>query len=146
MNLKRKAPRRPYLLASCFLGILLLAGIQKIIHPDEFSLAVYRFHLLPDFLVNIVALYLTWLQLACAICLLFIPRYRVAALTIVLLLLCVFTCGIIINLLRGTNFSCGCFTTSPLAKPMSWLSVIRNGILMGLVAIALFGNRKAPRN
>ena len=146
MNLKKNRYRLVYLLTSCLLGILLLSGFHKILHPAEFALAVYRFHLLPDFWVNIVALYLSWLEFICAICLLFIPRYRVAALTVVFLLFSAFTCGIIINLLRGTNFSCGCFSTSPLAKPMSWLSVARNGALMALVAMALFSHKKAQGN
>ena len=146
MNREKKIYRLAYLLASCILGLLLLSGCYKIVHPAEFSLAVYRFHLLPGFLVNITALYLAWLELTCAACLLFIPRYRVAALTIVLLLFSVFTCGIIINLLRGTHFGCGCFSTSPLAQPMGWMSVARNGALILLVFLALFANRKATEN
>lgn len=146
MNFKKNRYRLLHLLTSCILGILLLSGFHKILHPSEFALAVYRFHLLPDFWVNIIALYLPWLEFVCAICLLFAPRYRVAALTVVLLLLTAFTYGIILNLLRGTNFSCGCFTTSPLARPMSWLSVARNGALMALVLMALFSHKKAEGN
>jgi len=146
MTLKKNRYRLVHLLISCLLGILLLSGFYKILHPSEFALTVYRFHLLPDFWVNIVALYLPWLEFVSAICLLFVPRYRVAALTVVLLLLSAFTCGIILNLLHGTNFSCGCFTTSPLAKPMSWLSVARNGALMTLVVMALFSHKKSQGN
>lgn len=146
MNLKKPPYPLIHQTAAGLLGILFLCGFHKILDPAEFSLAVYRFHLLPDYLINIVALYLIWLQVTCGICLLFIPRYRVAALTITLLLLVAFTSGILINLIRGTPFSCGCFSTSPLAKPMSWLSVIRNGALMALVALALIAKRKAPKN
>ncbi len=146
MNHEKKTFHLAYLLASCILGLTLLSGFHKIVYPAGFSLAVYRFHLLPGFLVNIAALYLAWLELACAACLLFIPRYRVAALTITLLLLSVFTGGIIVNLLRGTPFGCGCFSTSPLAQPMGWMSVARNGALMLLVALAFFANRKATEN
>jgi hypothetical protein len=143
MTRDQKTYRLAYWLASWIIGLLLLSGFQKILYPAEFSLAVYRFHLLPHFLVNPVALYVTWLEMICAVCLLFIPRYRIAALWIVLVLLAMFTGAIAINLLRGSSFSCGCFSTSPLAKPMSWLSVARNAGLIALALLALHGRKKA---
>jgi len=73
----------------------------------------------------------------CAVILLCIPKYRVAALWLVLFLLVLFTSGLVINLLRGSPFSCGCFRPSPSARPVDWLSVARNGALMGLIGLAL---------
>ncbi len=143
---KNKTYRFAYLLASYMIGLFLLSGCYKIFFPSEFSLAVYRFHLLPDFWINITALYLAWLEFTCAICLLFISRYRVAALIIAFLLLSIFTYGIIINLLRGTHFGCGCFSPSPLVKPMSGLNVIRNGALLLLVGLALFSHKKSLKS
>jgi hypothetical protein len=142
MTRDQKIYRFAYLFASILIGVLLLSGYHKILYPDYFALVVFRFQLLPEFLVNITALYLAWLEIICAVCLLAIPRLRAPALWITLALLCLFTGGIIISLLRDSSFSCGCFSASPLAKPMNWLNVARNGGLIFLTAMALFACRR----
>ena len=145
MTRDQKTYRLAYWMASFILAAVLLSGTHKILYPADFALAVYRFHLLPGFLVNTGALYIEWLELICAFCLLLVPRYRVAALWIVLVLLALFTGGIIINLLRGTTLSCGCFNASPLARPMDWMNVVRNMGLIVLVLLALEGRRRADQ-
>ncbi len=137
MTLNPKTYRVAHLLTSFLIAAVLLLGFQKMLHPEEFALAVYRFHLLPGFLVNAAALYFQGLEIVCALCLLFVPRYRVAALWVALGLFALFAGGIGINLLRGTPFNCGCFGNSPLAPPMSWLGVVRNLILMAICSLSL---------
>jgi uncharacterized membrane protein YphA (DoxX/SURF4 family) len=139
----QKIHRAAYLLASGIIGLLLLSGCHKLLYPADFALAVYRFHLLPGVLVNAVALYVSWLELVCAVCLLLVPRCRIAALWIVLVLLAVFTVAIAINLLRGSTFGCGCFGSSSMDMPMTWLNVARNLGLMLLAALALAASKKA---
>ena len=129
---------------ACFIvGLVLLSGIRKILDPSAFALSVYRFHMLPNGMINLVALYLPWLELLCAVCLLFVPRYRIAALWIALGLFTLFSVGISINLFRGTSFSCGCFGNSPLALPMNGMSVARNLALILLIFLAFHAQRKA---
>ncbi len=139
MTRDQKTYRLAYWIASFIIAVTLLSGYHKILYPADFALSVYRFHLLPDMLVNSSALYFLWLEVVCGLCLLFFPRFRVAALWIALVLLVIFTGAIGINLIRGTAFSCGCFSNSPAARPMDWLSVARNGALMALVGLALCG-------
>lgn len=143
MTRDQKIYRAAYLLASGIIGLLLLSGYHKLLYPDDFALAVYRFHLLPGFLVNGVSLYFAWLEVSCALCLLLVPRYRVAALWIALGLLAVFTVGIAINLLRGSTFGCGCFGSSSTDTPMTWLNVARNIGLMLLAVLALVSERRS---
>lgn len=145
MTRDQKVYRLAYWMACCIIAGTFLLGFRKILHPDEFALAVYRFHLLPDFAVNIVALWLPWLEVVCVACLLFLPKFRVAALWVLLMLLILFTGGIIINLIRGSVFSCGCLSTSPLAKQMDGLSVARNGALILLVLLGMLALRKSQR-
>ena len=114
------------------------SGLNKIIDPSGFSLSVFRYHLLPYEAVNIAALWIAGLELAC-VAGLFILRLRTAALWTLLCLLIVFTLGIGINLLRGSHMACGCFSTSPMAHPMGWLGVLKNVGLMALVAYVLTG-------
>ena len=129
--------------ASYVVVIVLLSGYQKISLPADFAVSVYRFHLLPGFLVNIVALYLPWLELVCAVCLLFIPRYRSASLWIILILLAGFTAAIGINLWRGSVFGCGCFGRGAADQPLSWLSLLRNAGLICLVVLALLARNRS---
>lgn len=143
MTRDQKIFRLAYWVAAFIVAAVLLSGYHKILYPAEFALAVYRFHLLPGSVVNLVSLYIPWVEVACAICLLFVPKYRVAVLWIVLVLLAVFTAGIAINLLRGSAFACGCFSRSALDKPMDWWGALRNVALILLVVLALFGRKKA---
>ncbi len=144
MTHDQKIYRLSYWIASFILAaVLLLSAYHKLLHPADFALSVYRYHLLPGFLVNLAALYFPWLEVICALCLLVVPRFRVAALWITLALFLAFTTGIAINLLRDSPFNCGCFSTSPLAQPMSWLSVVRNTGLILLAAFALIARKRA---
>jgi len=143
MTRDQKTYRAAHLLASFIVAATLLSGIGKILHPADFALAVYRFHLLPNFLVNAASLYFQWLEVACSVCLLFIPRYRMAALWVALGLFALFSGGIAINLLRGSPFSCGCFGHSPLAPPMDGLGVVRNLALMAICTLGIVAHRRS---
>lgn len=139
----QKIYRFAYWLACFIIAAVLLSGYHKILYPADFALAVYRFHLLPDGWVNISALYFPGLEMVCGICLLFVPKFRVAALWISLALLIVFSGAIGINLMRGTAFSCGCFSNAPDAQPMDWMSLARNATLISLTGLALLGFKRS---
>jgi hypothetical protein len=143
MTRDEKIYRIAYWLASFIIAAILLSGYYKILHPEEFALAVYRFRILPGILVNPVSLYLTWLEVVCALCLLFIPRFRVAALQVVLVLLILFTTGIALNLMRGTLFGCGCFGSAALSDPLGGITLLRNLALILLTALGLLAHKRA---
>ncbi|MCF7848419.1 MAG: hypothetical protein K9M45_06175 [Kiritimatiellales bacterium] len=138
--------RISYWIAVYMVGLALAAGYSKILYPDQFALAVFRYHLLPYQLVNITALYITWLEAVCAVILLFIPRWRRAALWIVLALLAVLTVAVATGILHGTAFACGCFSLSPQARPMDWFTVLRNCGLITLCLMALVGGHRARKD
>ncbi len=146
MTREQKTYRLAYWIASLIVAGVLLSGYQKILYPADFAVSVYRFHLLPGFLVNIAALYFPWLEAVCALCLLFAPRYRVASLWIVLVLLILFTGAIAINLWRGSSFGCGCFGHGAADQPMSWINLLRNTGLVCLCGLALVAQKKRKRD
>ena len=118
------------------------SGLHKVIDPSGFSLSVFRVHLLPYAAVNAASLWIAWLELACAFILLFIPRFRVAALWIILALLLVFSLGLGLNLIRGSHMACGCFSSSPMAHPISWLALLKNiGLMIPVVYVLAKGKR-----
>lgn len=111
------------------------SGLGKLMDPAGFALALFRYHLLPADAINLAALWIMWLELLCVFVLLFLPRFRKAALWLILGLLAVFSCGVAVNLLRGSEIACGCFSTSPFAPPADGWSLLRN---CGLALAAMF--------
>ena len=115
-------------------AIFLVASVPKIIAPHEFAVAVFRYLLLPDAAINLMAIFLPWIELVAAIAIL-IPRTSAAAAAIFVVLLAVFTAAISIDLVRGINISCGCFTLDADAGPIGWWEVARD---IGFLAVAAF--------
>ena len=110
------------------------AAVPKITHPAEFALAIYRYQLVPHVAINVLAVFLPWLELICAAALLFRPRLRPGALVLILLMLAVFTTAISINLYRGIDIACGCFSVNAAKGHLGWLSLVRNATLITIAA------------
>lgn len=117
--------------------VFLWASVNKILQPADFALSVFRYHLVPPVLINLISLMMAWLELSCAGCVLFIPKMRKPALLFLLILLLIFTLTIMLNIFRGTHVACGCFSTSPFARPLGWINVLRNVGLIALSSLAL---------
>jgi uncharacterized membrane protein YphA (DoxX/SURF4 family) len=99
------------LVARVVLGsVFIYASLDKIIHPDFFAEAVYNYQLSPEVAVNLVALWLPWLEFCCGV-LLVLGLWVGGSILILNGLLLVFLSAIAINLARGLDIHCGCFTT-----------------------------------
>lgn len=121
-------------------GVFIAAALPKIANPDKFALAVYQYRLLPAALVNGVAIYLPWLEIACAAALVVMPSARRGTLLLVAGMLAAFTLAIALVVLRGQSIPCGCFGGE---NPMSagWLALARNAGLLALAGLALRATR-----
>lgn len=117
--------------------VFLTACLPKIIQPAEFSVAIYRYQLVPHGVINVLAVFLPWLELVCAISLCVIPRLRRGALILVILMLIIFTAAISINLYRGIDIACGCFSVNAAKGHLGWLSLLRNTTILIASAWAL---------
>ena len=142
---------RPVFLALARLavaGLFLAACIAKIRDPAAFALAVHRYRILPGEWVNFVALVLPWIELTAGLAVLAAPaRLRAAGALIIAGMLSVFTLAISLNLLRGIEASCGCFSTRADAAVSDGWNLVRNGALIWL-SLAVFLDafrRAAPR-
>lgn len=128
-------PRTPFIWLArlAVAGVFLAACLAKISHPESFALAVHRYRLLPGFAVNAVAIVLPWIELLCGLAVLTGPRRARAAAALLLLgMLVVFTGAISLNLLRGIEASCGCFTTRADAAVSDGWNLLRNASLIWL--------------
>ncbi len=95
--------------------IFIYASLEKIAYPAEFARIIYNYHLLPGELVNLVAITMPWVELICGICVI-LGIYKEGGLLIIGFMLCIFAVSIGINLFRGVDLECGCFTVSSQAK------------------------------
>ena len=61
----------PLVVWSCRLAmaaILLYAGVQKVWMPLEFARLLKEYHLLPDQILNLIAVILPWAEIVCGLC------------------------------------------------------------------------------
>lgn len=126
-------------------GVFIYASIDKIIHPDLFAQAVYNYQVLPGYLVNLTALVLPWLELTLGTCLL-INRWMPGASALAVLLMVVFVGLILLNLARGLDISCGCFSAAPDGNPVTLMTLLRDIsfliVTMGLAGLVFVKNTR----
>ena len=129
--------------AAIFLG----ACLTKIPDPESFALAVQCYRLLPGELINQVAIMLPWVELTSGLAVLLgPPRWRAAGAFIIAGMLVVFTGAISLNMLRGIEASCGCFSTRADAAVSDAWNLVRNVALIWLsLAILVDGWRKSAK-
>jgi len=75
----------PYLttLLRIFLGLIFIyASLDKIFYPAYFAISIQNYQILPDSLINLVAVILPWLEFYCGIFLLFGFWHRAGAIII----------------------------------------------------------------
>jgi len=136
------------LLARVFLGLLFLAAsIDKILHPGDFAKIIHNYQILPDNLINIVAIVLPWLEGILGLLLvagLWLPGAAVLA----NLLLAAFFSALIFNMARGIDVHCGCFSTKVTGSPQTTWYLVRDSffLLLGLtVFFQVFHSRGQGR-
>jgi len=89
-------------------GVFIFAGVTKAIDPVQFASDIDNFKLLPWPVSVALAFYLPWLEIFCALGLVFRLLYR-GALTLLITLMVVFTFAITAAKVRGLDITCGCF-------------------------------------
>ena len=89
-------------------GIFIYAGALKAIDPVQFASDIDNYKLLPWPVSVALAFYLPWLEILCALGLVFRFLYR-GALSILTASIVVFTLATIAAKVRGLDITCGCF-------------------------------------
>ena len=89
-------------------GIFVYAGALKAIDPVQFANDIDNYKILPWPVSVALAFYLPWLEIFCAVGLVFRFLYR-GALSILMLSIVVFTLATIAAKVRGLDITCGCF-------------------------------------
>ena len=127
-------------------AIFIVAALPKIADPPAFAHMIYNYRMLPGELVNLLALFMPWVELFAGLALLS-GVWRSAAAGLLGLLLLVFISAIGFNLLRGHAVDCGCFdvrsagkSEAELLREMRWVLVRDLGMLL-LVGQSLVASR-----
>ncbi len=144
MQIKDALASTPALLISRLIlgGLFVYAAWDKIVHPDQFAQIVLNYKLMPDMGINLLAIFLPWLEMVAGLLLILgiFPKESAAILAGLLL---VFILAIGINLARGLDFDCGCFSTSTDQKSASYLLMLRDILLLlPAVHIMLFSRTR----
>jgi putative oxidoreductase len=127
------------LLLRFFIGIMFIyASMTKIPYPAEFAKNVEAYRILPYWSVNVVAVFLPWMELSCGLFLIvgLVTRASAAVLTVVLAL---FTLALLINVLRGSPITCGCFESA--GEQISWYDIFRDLLMVLMTAQIAFFDR-----
>jgi putative oxidoreductase len=124
-------------------GIFIYSGVVKAIDPVQFASDIDNFKILPWPVSVALAFYLPWLEILCALGLVFRVLYR-GALSILTASIVIFTLAITAAKVRGLDITCGCFGHA--SQHWSFPSHLATNlaILAGLLALlikARSGNR-----
>jgi len=134
-----------------FLGVVFVAAaVGKIAAPGPFAKNIYQYEILHPSTVNLLALYLPWVELLTGLALLAGLWKRGAALLTSGMLL-MFLGGLGFNMARGRNIDCGCFGetepwTTPIVGPLieffftspdMYVVFWRDVILLGMTVFVL---------
>lgn len=137
----KKCIRHPVFTLLCRLivgGIFVLASFHKILDPQSFALAIYNYKLFPPSSINGLAILLPWVELLAGMALILGIKIRGAAL-ILSGLLASFAVTLVINLSRGLDIACGCF--SPQGGKITSLYILRDLSLLCAALQVLFFDR-----
>ena len=133
------------LAARWILGLTFIyASFHKILSPADFAKIVYGYGLFPEIFINLIAIVIPYLELIAGLALIigFYPR---SAAVIINGLLLAFIVVLAINLVRGHEFDCGCFSANQSGYSSSpKVTLLRDIIyfILGLQIILFGGIRR----
>jgi putative oxidoreductase len=133
--------KRVVLLFRLILGVIFIyASIDKIAHPDQFARIVYNYKILPQFLINIFAVTLPWVEFLAGLFLI-LGIFTESASLLVSFLFIIFIIATSVNLFRGVDLNCGCFSTDPAGKKEGASLLIKDFIFLFLGTMVFFFNK-----
>lgn len=118
-------------------GIFLYAAHDKILNPQSLVTIIWGYRILPPGPINLVAIYMPWLEALIGLALVTGVKRQAAAIWATALL-SLFTAALLINAIRGFNVACGCFSTSAQDVHNAWLLVLRDVPMLLAAAVLAF--------
>jgi uncharacterized membrane protein YphA (DoxX/SURF4 family) len=125
-----------------YLGVVfLMACWFKIADPASFALDVATYQILPLPLINLQALILPWIELAAGLMLITGLWTRPAALLVTSMMV-MFIVALSLALFQGLEMGCGCFASEGGEDPISWRTLVRDGLWLAMASYVLVLDRR----
>jgi len=125
-----------------FLGaIFLYAGVVKGLDPPGFAQAIYNYRILPGWIINPMAILMPWIEVVVGVSLLlgvWVPGGSLLASG----LLAVFAAALGLNMARGLDIECGCFSTASTGPGNTLWYLVRDLGLLSMALQVLFCDRQ----
>lgn len=118
-------------------AVFLYAAKDKLVDPRPLVTIIWGYQLLPNGPINLIAIFMPWMELLVGLTLFSGFKRRAGALWATLMLTG-FIVALGINAARGLNVACGCFSTSATETHNAWLLVLRDLPMWLAAAVMLF--------
>ncbi len=127
-------------------AVFLWAGVIKIADPHQFATAISNYQLLPDVMVNSMAVWLPWIEVVCAV-LLICGVWIDGSLLVINALLVLFMAALVSNWIRGIEVDCGCFSAAASEGESSYLfDIVRDAFFLGIGLRVFYSRVRYHRN
>lgn len=123
-------------------GILLVAGVSKAGDRERFLEALDAFGIVPKMLRVPASFVIPTVEIAIGALLLVGLVYRAAA-AAAMVMIAVFTAGVLVSMARGDDSECACFGALS-RSPMGPATLLRNAVLLASAALVHFAGPGAP--
>lgn len=110
--------------------VFIYASVHKILAPDQFALVLFGYGVFPGNMINIMAITVPFVELISGACLI-LGWFRRSALILINAMLTVFVLLISVNLIRGHEFDCGCFSFGQTTASSAVELLIRDLLMLG---------------
>jgi uncharacterized protein YjeT (DUF2065 family) len=123
--------------------VLLVSGLSKLRSPENFRRALATYRAIPARAVSSLVVAVPGVELSFALAQWVPALSRVAGMGLCAMF-GAFTLLLLHSLLTGQESDCGCFGSAT-HEPVSWFSVLRNAVLIGLAVMGLVAGDGAAR-
>ncbi len=119
-------------------GVFVLSGTLKLIDPYKFAKVLYAYGILPDFLINPVAIGLPLIEILSGIGLVF---NLVLSLELITGMLLMFIFVLWFGILNNLNIDCGCFSTDEISEQGGLQRALYRDFVFIALSVFLFISR-----
>ncbi len=110
-------------------AIFIYASMDKIANMPDFAKVILNYRILPVQLVNLLAIFLPWLEFVLGVFLI-TGKFERASLLVYSAMIVVFIIALSQAQIRGLDISCGCFSVDPSSTSEVWLRIIEDIIIL----------------
>ena len=110
-------------------AIFIYASMDKIANMPDFAKVILNYKILPVQMVNLLAIFLPWLEFVLGVFLI-IGKFERASLLVFSAMIVVFIIALSQAQIRGLDISCGCFSVKPSSTSEVWLRIIEDIIIL----------------